>query len=238
MGVRLTVTAKLPKGAPASGADISIVNRSAKFKDARNWIGTADSEGNCNWEDMDTGTFSQGDIYDFQASFTDMGSGKSYIGNKTARIKQSQNVIINLREAQMGETFDLKISKEDLSAVSKLAGSNEILSVIRELSITTKNKLSHASVMLESFIVESFIRNRLKEKGSWKDSYEKLPLGVLLDKDEVKEILGAALHRRIKILNELRTAAVHPKGLETYFEEASIGLGLIRELIRDWFRNA
>ena len=238
MGVKLNVTAKLPMGQVASGAEILLLNRSAKFKDAQNWVGTTDDEGKCTWEDMDNGTLGSGDIYDFKASFTDPSNGKSYIGNKTARVKRSQNVVINLREAEMGETFDLKISKEDLSIVSKLSGGNELLSVIKELSITTKNKLSHASVMLESYIVESFIRNRLKNKGLWKDSYEKNSLGVLLDKDEVKEILGDSLHRRINILNELRTAAVHPKGVETYFEEASIGLGLIRDLIRDWFKGA
>lgn len=237
MGVKLTVTAKLPTGKITSGADISLFNRSAKFKDAKNWVGTTDGEGNCIWEDMDNGTLGMGDIYDFKASFTDPSNGKSYFGNKTARIKHNQNVVINLREAEMGETYDLKISKEDLTLVSGLLGGNELLSVFKELSITTKNKLSHASVMLESYIVESFIRNRLKDKGLWKDSYEKNSLGVLLDKDEVKEILGNTLHRRINILNELRTAAVHPKGVETYFEEASIGLGLIRDLIKYWFKG-
>jgi hypothetical protein len=238
MGVRVSVTVKLPGGSLASGSDISLVNRNAKFKDSQNWNGTADSEGNCIWEEMDSGTFGLGDIYDFQASFTDPSNGKSYIGHKTERIKKDQNVTIYLREAHMGETFELKISKDDLTAVSKLSGGEEILSVIRELSVTTKDKLSHASVMLESYIVESFIRNRLHDKGLWKDNFEKISLGMLLEKAEVKEILGGTILRRISILNELRTAAVHPKGVETYFEEASIGLGLIRELIRDWFRNA
>lgn len=238
MGVELTVTARLPMGQMASGAEISLFNRSAKFKDSQNWVGTTDDDGKCIWEDMDNGILGLGDIYDFKVTFTDPSNGISFIGNKTARIKHSQNVIVNLREAEMGETFDLKISKDDLSTVSKLSGGNELLSVIKELSITTKNRLSHASVMLESYIVESFIRNRLKDKGLWKDSYERNSLGVLLDKDEVKEILGDSLHRRINILNELRTAAVHPKGVETYFEEASIGLGLIRDLIRDWFNGS
>lgn len=237
MGVTISVTVVLPDGIPASGADIVFLNRSAKFKDTKNWTGTTDKDGSCIWNDMDKGTFGLGDIYVFQVNFTDPDNGKSYIGNKTVRIKRNQNVLINLREAQMGETFDLKISNDDLAIVSALPGGDEILSVIRELAVTTKNKLSHASVMLESYIVESFIRVRLKQKDHWNDTLDRLPLGVLLEKDEVKEILGPSFLRRINILNELRRAAVHPKEIGTYFEEASIGLGLVKDLIRDWFRN-
>jgi hypothetical protein len=236
MGVRISVTVKLLGGLPASGADISLFNRSAKFADTKNWVGTADSEGICVWEEMDSGTLGLGDIYDFQAKFTDPTSGKFYIGSKTERIKKNQNIMIHLREAHMGETFDLKISKDDLDQVSKLPGGDEILLVFKELSIATKNKLSHASVMLETYIVESFIRNRLKEKQLWNDTFERLPLGVLLEKDEVKETLGSSYLKRIDILNQFRTPAVHPKGIGTYFEEAIIGLNLIRDLIKDWFK--
>ena len=237
MGATISIEAKLPDDTPASGADITFTNRSAKFKDAKNWSGTTDKLGICDWDYMDKGTFGLGDIYVFNASYVDPKNGKAYVGNKTARIKKDQNVRINLREAHLGETFQLKISNEDLAAVSSLPGGGEIISVIRELAVTTNNKLSHASVMLESYIVESFIRVKLKQSDDWSDSYEKLPLGALLERNEVKELLGESLLRRVNILNELRRAAVHPKDVGTYFEEASIGIGLIKDLIKGWFRR-
>ncbi len=237
MGVTISVTVVLPDGIPASGADITFLNRSAKFKDSKNWTGTADKDGSCIWEDMYSGTFGLGDIYFFRANYTDPNDGKSYIGYKTIKIKRNQNVLVNLREAQMGETFDLKISNDDLSIVSSLPRGDEILSVIKELAVTTKNKLGHASVMLESYVVESFIRIRLKQKNQWDNTLDKLPLGALLEKDEVKDIIGESFLGRVKILNELRRAAVHPKEVGTYFEEASIGLNLVKDFIKDWFRN-
>ncbi|OWP56911.1 MAG: hypothetical protein B2I17_03405 [Thermoplasmatales archaeon B_DKE] len=237
MGVTISVTVVLPDGNPASGSDITFLNNSAIFKGSKNWTGTTGKEGTCIWNDMDKGNFGLGDIYVFQANYMDPTNGKEYIGNKTVRIKRDQNVLINLREAQIGETFYLKISNEDLSIVSTLPEGDEIVSVIKELAITTKNKLSHASVMLETYIVESFIRARLKQKNNWNDSFEKLPLGALLKEDEVKKMLGTSFSRRVSILNDLRIAAVHPKGVGTYFEESSIGLGLIKDLISDWFRS-
>lgn len=235
MGVTITVEARQFEDLPAPGADIWFTNTSAKFKDAKNWRGTADPHGICTWNNMDKGTFGLGDIYEFHASYIDPKNGKAYTGEKTERIKMNQKVLINLREAHLGETFQLKISSDDLAVVSALPEGDEIISVIKELSVTTKNKLSHASVMLESYIVESFIRTRLRQNGGWKDSFEKLPLGALLDQEEVENLLGESFYRRVKIMNELRKAAVHPKEVGTYFEEAIIGIGLMQDLIKTWF---
>lgn len=234
MSATISIETVLPDGTPASGSDISFQNESAKFKDAINWSGTADRSGICVWKDMDTGIL--GDMYFFKASYVDPKNGTTFVGEKKVRIKKDQVVKLNLRTAYLGEVFQLRISEEDLKRISHLHGGEEILSVIKELSIATQYRLSHAAVMLESYIVESFIRIRLIQQEHWKEDFERFTLGQLLEEQDIKELLKPNVLRRVKILNELRRAAVHSIDIGSYIEEAALGLSLIKELIKEWFR--
>lgn len=235
MSATITVEVNLPDGSAAPGSDISIFDESMIYKDAIDWTGTADGKGICTWEDMATGAL--GDMYIIKAKYTDPKNGNTFIGEKKARVKKSQTIKVYLRQAHIGEVFQLKISQDDLKTISVLPGGEELHSVIKELSVATEKKLSHASVMLESYIVEFFIRTKLRLDEKWKDNYEKLPLGALLDKEDIEKLLGPSLFHRVSILNEFRTAAVHPKEVGSYFEEAALGLTLIKDLIKLWFKG-
>lgn len=235
MSASIKVVVTLPDGNPAAGAKVSLYNESAVFNSVKDWHGITDKNGTCDWESMNTGAF--GDIYLFKANWVDQKEDLIFSGEKRERVKRDITVKINLKVAGLEEIFQLNISKQDLDNISTIDDGPEVVKVIRELSVTTKSKLAHASVMLESYAIESFIRTLVKRNNKWSDSMETLTLGQILDNDVVKNLINTDLYRRIKLFKEFRNPATHPKQIGSYFDEAIIGLELIREFIKTLFNK-
>ncbi len=167
MSASIKVVVTHPDGNPAAGAKVSLYNESAVFNSVKDWHGITDKNGTCDWESMNTGAF--GDIYLFKANWVDQKEDLIFSGEKRERVKRDITVKINLKVAGLEEIFQLNISKQDLDNISTIDDGPEVVKVIRELSVTTKSKLAHASVMLESYAIESFIRTLVKRNNKWSD---------------------------------------------------------------------
>lgn len=235
MPAKVKIQTFLPNGNYAANSDIEFFNRNAIAKDRKTGWTTTDTNGEYEWEDMDTGI--TGNTYEFTATFTDSLTGVIYLGKVTRRIRRDDTVKVNLRVTSLGEVFQLRLNKDDLETVTNLDSNGEIMRVVKELAETAKGGLSHATIMLESYIVEAFIIIKLKRSSKWNRSREKYGLGKLLGEQDVQTLLGGELYRRVSLLNELRTPAVHPKQSGSVMEEAALGLGLIRDMIRGWITD-
>lgn len=236
MGVaNVEVMVTFPTGETAPGSTITIFSRSEIYQDSKQWSATSDGSGKYVWPNMNTGLL--GNVYEFAAKYVDPENGNIWLGEAVIRVKRSLTVKINLRKAYLNEITRTQLDISTIEFLSNLEEGDAFIDVLRELSTSLALELSRSAIALSAYLVEGFIRVKLKLDEEWQAKFERRTLGQLLEESAVKQALGNKVYRKALLLNESKVLALHPVGTRSIIEEAYIGVQLMKDIADSWFNG-
>jgi hypothetical protein len=229
------VTLSVNGGNPATGAEIITSNRNAILGTSKYLKGTTGPDGSYEWKTLATGF--NNDTYDFNATF--IGDDVEYVAIWSDRVVPLGNYEKNIvmRELYLNEIKEMKIPDQIINIIKESEGGESTLAAIREFNICMKQKLPLAALNCSTYVLEGLIKILAQRKNAWKEEFENATFGELINKDSIKKLLKKRLYDKMSGLNKFRIAAAHNLGVKSLIEEATMGMELPNEFMKQISRT-
>lgn len=220
-----------PGGTRVSGARVFCHNQSTIHKEFREWYGGTDKDGLFDIQNLENGW---GDKYDFDAQFVDE-AGVEWRGTTSDRIKNDTEKKIILHIAYPDEIGKINIPRQISEDLQKDEDGKILLNAISELQSAIRNRMTHATLVLSTYIIEGMIRIVAKRKGIWNPEFEDKTYGQLIHCKELEILFDKRLLEKARGLNAFRIGGAHFTGLQSFMAEGQVAIVIVQTLLPSWF---
>lgn len=217
-------------GSPVIGAKLVAYNMSTWQEDIKKWLASTGTDGAYTFHSLDRGF---GDKYDFEVEYLSE-DGILYLGEASDKIRKDMNVNIIVRVAYPSEIGSFEIPEVVLQVLESEAGGAVIISALKEFARALSSRMIHGSLALSTYVLEGMMKIVSGKRGIWKQEYDVMTFGDLINKKELAPIFPKGMLDKVKGLNKFRIGAVHFTGTGSALAESQVAAAIVKDLLIEW----